>query len=630
MPLRRLFDLPLQQLQDHPKADALVAVRGAQWTRYSSREVAEQIDLASAALLARGIARGDRIAILSESRPEWNIADLAVQQIGAIAVPIDPRTSAPERAFILADAQVRLAFVGNGQLGAAVQVARREVPCLKEICAFDGDEGGGGWKDLLSRGAAADRRCLARIRCRIRPDDLATVVYTSGTTGQPKGVMLSHRNILSNVEAALAILPVDQRHRALSFLPLNHMFERMMTYLYMAAGVSIYYAESIQTIGPNLRDVKPHVFTTVPRVLEKTYERIAARGEALTGLRRRLFDWALRLGTEYELRGKGPGYRLQLRLARKLVFAKWRSVLGGELIAVICGGAPLDPRLARVFTAAGVPVLEGYGLTETSPVIAVNRLASGGRKFGSVGKVLDGVEVRIAADGEILCRGPNVMLGYYRRPDSLIDRARLALLAPVRRLARAGGAGNGSGRGVLSPLRRLLQSAPAPEEKYVDAENWFHTGDLGGLDDEGFLRITGRKKSMFKTSGGEYVVPERIEDLLKRDALVEDAVITGAGRKQVTALIAPDFGALKAWCRKSAIPWTTEDAAIRVPAVRQRYEEAVHRCNADLGPAERIRGFELVSDKWTVETGERTPTLKLKRDAVAGKYSELIEGMYAS
>jgi long-chain acyl-CoA synthetase len=441
------------------------------------------------------------------------------------------------------------------------------------------------WKELLSAATPTLIASIPSISSRIGYEDMATIIYTSGTTGTPKGVMLSHRNILSNVKASLPCFPPGENMRALSFLPLNHIFERMVTYMYLFKGTAIYYAESMDTIGDNLKEVKPHLFTTVPRLLEKVYDKIMAKGAELTGTKRKLFFWAHSLAEKFEINTSlSLGYRIQLALANKLIFKKWREALGGNVKAIITGGAACQVRLIRIFTAAGVTVMEGYGLTETSPVICVNRFEENGREFGSVGPMISEVEVKIAEDGEILCKGPNIMMGYYKRPDITAE---------------------------------VMQG------------EWFCTGDIGTFSPRGFLKITDRKKELFKTSGGKYVAPLPIESRLKESIYIEQVMVIGADRKFVSALIVPSFPNVQEWARQHGITETNPATLITDPLVLDHFKELVDSFNKFFNPVEQIKKFELLEQEWSVDTGELTPKLSLKRKVVLEKYREAIERIYA-
>lgn len=588
---KRLFDC-LQFHKDTPLPNMLAAKENGTWKTYSTEEVKHTVERLGAGLLNLGIRCGDmtaekrdKIAILCKNRPEWVMLDLAVQQIGAILVPIYPTISVQDLEFVLHDAQVKIVFVNDEELFHKVLSVKDKVPSLQEIYTFEHVANARHWKDVVSLSSEEGLQKLQTIAANIAYEDLATIIYTSGTTGTPKGVMLSHRNILSNVMACYPCLPVFPDMKALSFLPLNHIFERMITYFYLYRGIPIYYAESMDTIGENLKEVKPGIFTTVPRLLEKVYDRIMAKGAELTGLKRKLFYWAHDLAARYEInKPMGFSYNMQLTLANKLIFSKWREGLGNNLKCIVSGGAACQVRLIRIFTAAKIPVLEGYGLTETSPVISVNRFEEHDRMFGSVGPLIDEVEVKIAEDGEILCKGPNVMMGYYKRPD----------------------------------LTRESMSG-----------EWYHTGDIGMYVDNRYLKITDRKKELFKTSGGKYVAPLPIENKLKESIYVEQIMVVGSERKFVGALIIPAFPALKDWARKQGIPDLPNEQLIKQPKVHDLYRELIDSYNTNFNHVEQIKRFELLPQEWSIETGEMTPKLSLKRKVVMEKYRDSIEHIYA-
>jgi long-chain acyl-CoA synthetase len=588
---KRLFDCILQQDGRPPLPDMLAGKENGNWRTYSSEETIDTIHKLSAGLLRLGISGQDgtiegrdKVAVISKNRPEWIMLDLAVQQTGAILTPVYPTISVHELEFILNDAQVKLIFVNDEELFHKVLSIRERVPSLKGIYTFEHVAHAQHWKELLADVSEAEAGQLAAIRNKIQPEDLATIIYTSGTTGTPKGVMLSHRNILSNVISCIPCLPRGPI-RALSFLPLNHIYERMLTYVYLFSGSSIYYAESMDTIGENLKEVKPQMFVTVPRLLEKVYDRIMLKGGELTGIKKKLFFWAHGLAARYEInKPMGAWYNLQLSLANKLIFSKWREALGNNLTCVASGGAACQVRLIRIFTAARIPILEGYGLTETSPVISVNRLQQEDRMFGTVGPIIPDIEVKIAEDGEILCKGPNVMLGYYKRPDLTAE-------------AMEGG--------------------------------WFHTGDIGMLVEGKYLKITDRKKEMFKTSGGKYVAPLAVESKLKESPYIEQLMVVGPERKFVGALIVPAFSYLMEWCKQNEIPVTSQEELVRNPKVIAFYQEIIETYNKFFSHVEQVKRFRLLPSDWTIETGEMTPKLSLKRKVITEKYRDLIEGIYA-
>jgi long-chain acyl-CoA synthetase len=587
---KRLFDCLQFHLTRKPLPEMLAAKENGKWRTYSTEEVNNTVNKLSAGLLNLGIQCGDmsaeqrdKIAILSKNRPEWVMLDLAVQQSGAILTPIYPTISVQDLEFVLNDAQVKVVFVNDEELFHKVLSVKHRVPCLKDIFTFEHVANARHWKEVLTLSDEAAQAKVKNIAAQIKYEDLATIIYTSGTTGTPKGVMLSHRNILSNVMACYPCLPAFPNMRSLSFLPLNHIFERMITYFYLYRGIGIYYAESMDTIGENLKEVKPDMFTTVPRLLEKVYDRIMAKGAELTGIKRKLFYWAHDLATRYEInKPMGLSYNLQLALANKLIFSKWREGLGNNLKCIVSGGAACQVRLIRIFTAAKIPVLEGYGLTETSPVISVNRYEEHNRQFGTVGPTIDDVEVKIAEDGEILCKGPNVMMGYYKRPD-------------------------------------LTQETMSGE--------WYHTGDIGMMVGK-FVKITDRKKELFKTSGGKYVAPLPIENKLKESIYVEQIMVVGSERKFVGALIIPAFPALTDWARKQGITNLSNEQLVKEPRVLDLYRELIDSYNKFFSHVEQIKRFQLLPHEWSIETGEMTPKLSLKRKVVTEKYRDSIEQIY--
>ncbi len=589
---KRLFDCLEYHLEKAPLEVMLAGKEGGQWKKYSTTAVKETVDRLSAGLLSLGVNCGDmtaegrdKIAILSKNRPEWILLDLAVQQIGAVLAPIYPTINVNELEFVLNDAQVKYVFVNDEELFLKVFSLKEKLHSLKEIYTFEHTPNARHWKEVLSLASPELTAQIRPIADKIRYEDLATIIYTSGTTGTPKGVMLSHRNILSNVIACMPCFPPGEEMRSLSFLPLNHIFERMVTYLYLFRGISIYYAESLDTIAENLREVQPHMFTTVPRLLEKVYDKIMQKGSELTGTRKKLFFWAHGLAEKYEInKDQGGMYNFKLGLANKIIFSKWREGLGGNIKCIVTGGAACQVRLIRIFSAAKITIMEGYGLTETSPVIAVNRFEESGRAFGTVGPLIDGVEVKIAEDGEILCKGPNIMMGYYKRPDLT--------------------------------------------EEVIDKDGWFSSGDIGSLNEKNFLRITDRKKELFKTSGGKYVAPLPIENKLKESPFIEQVMLVGADRKFVSALIVPSFPNLLDWCRHNGITATNHEEVIRQPQVTDMFKDLVESFNKYFNHVEQVKKFELLPNEWSVDTGEMTPKLSLKRKVIIEKYREAIDRIY--
>jgi long-chain acyl-CoA synthetase len=586
---KRLFDCIEQHLQNSPLEDMLAGKENGIWRKYSTQEVADTVNQISAGLFKTGISCHDRtpegrdkVAIISKNRPEWLMVDLAVQQVGAALTPIYPTISVNELEFILQDAEVKIIFLNDEALYEKVQSIQNKLPNLKEIFSFEKIPGVKHWTEILN----TEENLLAEVRsisATITTNDLATIIYTSGTTGKPKGVMLSHHNIVSNVLATLSCFPPGGR--ALSFLPLNHILERMVSYLFLFKGVSIYYAETIDTIGENVKEVKPNMFTTVPRLLEKVYDKIMEKGSELTGVKRKLFFWAHDLATKFEInKNLGLWYNIQLSIADKIVFKKWREGLGGEINAIITGGAACQVRLIRIFTAAKIVIMEGYGLTETSPVISVNRYDAKDRMFGSVGPLIDGVAVKIADDGEILCKGPNVMMGYYKHPELTAE---------------------------------------------VIEDGWFKTGDIGMVVDNKFLKITDRKKEMFKTSGGKYVAPLPIESKLKESKYIETVMVIGAEQKYAGALIVPSFSNLQGWCKENNIEFVSNEKIINDNKVITFYKDLVESFNKYFNHVEQIKKFELLPHEWTVETGEMTPKLSLKRKVIMEKYRDAVQRIYA-
>ena len=584
MEIKRVFDILPYQLAHYPQPDCLTAKINGQWVPQSTQAVIDQIRQLSLGLLKAGIRKDDKIAIISMNRPEWLIADHGIQQVGAVTVPMYPTITIEDYQYIFRDADVKMIFVADASLYSKVQAATAGLEGISGIFTFDRVAGAAHWSELMQGAPEADSSQLEAVKATIGPEDLFTIIYTSGTTGNPKGVMLTHRNLVSNFLSANPYVPVGQEHRALSFLPLCHIYERMLTALYMKVGVSIYFAESMEVIADNLKEVKPHVFSTVPRLLEKVYDKIVAKGMELSGAKRALFFWALNLGLQYDNQRGSAWYHAQLALANKLIFNKWREALGGNVIAIVSGGAALQPRLARVFWAGGIRVMEGYGLTETSPVIAVNRHNKEENVIGTVGPLIDNVEVKIADDGEILTKGPSVMKGYYKRPD---------LTAEV-----------------------------------IDAGGWFHTGDIGEFVQGRYLKITDRKKEMFKTSGGKYIAPQVIENKLKESLVIEQVMVVGEGQKFPSALIVPSFSGLQDWCRLHHIPYTSDAEMIRHPQVREKFKKEIDRFNEGFANYEQIKKFELLPKLWSVESGEFTPTLKVKRKVIYANNRQLIESMY--
>ena len=588
----RIFDFMYYQQEHFPKADMFAAKINNVWEPISTAETIALVNKLSAGLLKIGIGgndmtveKQDKIALISRNRPEWLILDMACQQIGAILCPIYPTTNVTELEFIFNDAEIKIAFVSSDEILQKVNDISPRVASLMDVYNFDTSTEVKFWKDLLTDITEDDLKTLDDVKASIKAHHCATIIYTSGTTGFPKGVMLSHRNIVSNVENGKISFPFSDnvQGRTLSFLPLNHIFERLASYIFMSSGHSIYFAESMEAIGENLKEVKPTVFCTVPRLLEKVYEKIMTKGAELTGVKKQLFFWAVDLANKYDnLKSGGLSYNLQLALANKLIFNKWREALGNNISYIITGGAACQVRLLRIFNAAGIPIFEGYGPTENSPVISVNRREKGGMKFGTVGPVMEGQEVKLLEDGEICVKGPSVMMGYYKRPELTAETIK---------------------------------------------DGWLLTGDIGVFEGK-FLKITDRKKELFKTSGGKYVAPQPIENKMKESPFVEQIIIIGAEEKFVGALIVPSMPSLKEWMRTQDIPFTTNEDAVHNPKVRGLYKELIESFNKFFNHVEQVKKFELLPNEWTIESGELTPTLKLKRKVIMEKFKPAIERIY--
>ncbi|SMO35897.1 AMP-dependent synthetase/ligase [Solitalea koreensis] len=584
MQVNTIMDLLNTLPQRYKGREVVAGKKEGVWVKYSAEQFRENVDNVSLGLLALGMGADDKIANMSPNRPEWNFVDFGIMQIGARHVPLYPTLAENDLKFIINDAEVKIIFVASKELYDKVQSIRAEVPSLKEVYTYEDVPGAKSWKEVKALANENDRTQLKALSSNISPDDLLTLIYTSGTTGNPKGVMLTHGNLVSNIVTCHKLCP-SEAQIALSFLPLSHIFERMIVYMHMFNSLSVYYAESIDTISANLQELKPDCFSTVPRLLEKVYDRIVAKGNELTGIKKTLFFWALNLGLKYDHDGKnGWWYGVQLQVARKLIFSKWQAALGGNIKVIVSGGAALQERLARIFWAAGIPVLEGYGLTETSPVIAVNTFDRQGHCFGTVGKIINGVEVKFAEDGEILCKGPNIMNGYYKRPE---------------------------------------QTAEAI------TDGWFHTGDIGVLVDGKYLKITDRKKEIFKTAGGKYIAPQVIENKLKESVYIEQIMIIGENQRFPAAFIVPTFVNLIEWCARNNVEYTTNEAMVKNPDVIAKYQQELDKYNVGFGKWETVKKFVLLPREWSIDEGEMTPKLSLKRKIIMEKNKNLIEAIYA-
>ena len=586
MEVTRLFDLLPHYATHFSREDALCGKENGVWKHYSTKQYVNIVNNISYGLMQLGIKKGDKIASISAGRPEWNFLDMAIMQLGAIHVPIYPTISENDYKYILHHADVKMVFVSGWDILRKIENLLSEIPQLKDnVYTFRNLRGYRHLNEVIELGIAnPSTQYLNEIRDRITPDDIATIIYTSGTTGTMKGVQLSHRNIISNFKAILPIVPTHAQTRVLSYLPLCHIYERMMIYAWHYLGIPIYYAESIGTIASDLQDVKPTIFTTVPRLLEKFYDRFVATGRKLPKRQKKLFFWADDVASRYELEGRSGKYNRSLQTARMLVLNKFKDALGGKIDVIVSGGAAIQPRLCRIFWAAGMPVLEGYGLTETSPVIAVSSFFKNGMKFGTVGQPLPGVEVKIAEDGEILTRGACLTKGYL--------------------------------------------NAEEQTKEAIDEEGWFHTGDMGAFEPEGQLRITGRKKEMFKTAFGKYIVPTHVESVFAEDSLIDNIMVVGENKKFAAALIVPNFADLRSWCAKKEIPYTTNEEMIKHPLVLKKYKKVADQKNATLGETERVMKFALMDYEWGVSTGELTPTLKLKRRFITQKHADVIESLF--
>ena len=578
--ITRVFDLLQFNLEHFPKEEFINGKIEGAWKNYSTQAFYDLVNNLSKGLIRLGLGKESRIAVMSHNRPEWNITDFGIMQIGAYQIPLYPTLAEHDIKFILEDAGVDLIFVADDAIYQKVKAVTTTMEKDIKIYTFDAVAGADQWLKLTEDGAEDQSISLDDYRAGVKPEDILTLIYTSGTTGTPKGVMLTHNNLVKNFENSAVLVP-EGLYKGLSFLPLSHIFERMIVYLYLYKGVAVYYAESMDTIVADIQSVKPNVFSTVPRLLEKVYDKIMEKGKELTGIKRGIFFWSLALAEKYDIK-HGWFYGLKLAIARKLVFKKWQEALGGGIVVIVSGGAALNPRLNRIFWAADMPVFEGYGLTETSPVITVNRFENA--MFGTVGPVIDGVEVKIADDGEVLTRGHHIMKGYYKRDDLTAET--------------------------------------------IDKEGWFHTGDIGELIEGKFLKITDRKKEIFKTAGGKYVAPQMIENKFKEFPLVEQVMVLGENRKFPAALIVPNFAGLKTWAGKKGITYTTNEKMILDPQILEKFDQIVKDSCKDFGKWEQVKRFALLPKEWSITGGELTPKLSLKRKVILEKHSELVEKIY--
>jgi long-chain acyl-CoA synthetase len=585
--IKFIFDFPTHQLENFNLNKAFTTKYNGKWESISTEEYISQYNHVSRGLLKLGIQANEKIAVISTTnRTEWNVLDMGVLQIGAQNIPIYPTISKEDYEYILNHSEASYCFVSDSSILEKLNQIKGNTQ-LKEIYTFDEISGEKNWKEVLDLGkdTSLDSELDARKK-NIQPHDLATIIYTSGTTGKPKGVMLSHKNLVSNVLDSIPRVPLEHGNaKALSFLPVCHVFERIILYLYQACGIEIYFAESPETISDNLKEIQPNIMTAVPRLYEKVYDKIVSKGAELTGIKKKLFFWAVELGLAFEPFGaNGAWYEFKLKIARKLIFSKWKEALGGNISTLVSGSAALQPRLTRVFSAAGMPILEGYGLTETSPVVSVNCPYNKGIRIGTVGRIIENVDVKIADDGEILVKGPNVMLGYYKDEEKTAS---------------------------------------------VMTGDYFHTGDIGEVSEDNFLKITDRKKEMFKTSGGKYVAPALLENELKQSRFIEQIMVVGEGEKMPAALIQPNFEFVREWAhRKNISLGASNEAVISNESVIERIQEEINSCNANFGKWEQIKKFKLTPEEWSIDGGHLTPTLKMKRKVIKGIYQDLYNSIY--
>jgi long-chain acyl-CoA synthetase len=585
----RTFDLLERILNDFPRPDALGGKKGGAWYTYSTEEYVRNSRRFALGLLAMGVGRGEKVATVTNNRPEWNFVDMGLAMVGAVHVPIYPTIGEEEYNYILKHSGARYMIVGDAKLYEKLKPVVDRIPSLKEIYAFEEVAGCPYYGEIMAVGdknrEALEPR-LEKIMAEVKPEDLATIIYTSGTTGVPKGVMLSHRNLVSNFTAHSKMHHLGREHRVISFLPLCHVYERSVNYHFQYKGMGIYYVGNLGQIIGALKEIKPHMFNSVPRLLERVYDGFVAKGKELKGIKKVLYFWAMHLTRHFEYNKRySPLMRLKLRIADKLIYSKWREALGGNLVYAVSGGAALQPQIARTLGMAGIMNVEGYGLTETSPVIAVNNPATREMKIGTVGTVLEGFEVKIAEDGEILCKGPGVMMGYYKAPEMTAE--------------------------------------------VIDEDGWFHTGDIGTFEEGKYLKITDRKKEMFKLSGGKYIAPQMIENKLKASELIDQAMVLGAGEKFASALIVPNFVLLHDWCAENHVHFENNQELVQIPEVVAKIQQEVILINKTMGLHEEIKRFRLVCDEWTPATGELSPTLKLRRNVVAAKYKPIIDEIYS-
>lgn len=588
--MTRTFNLLDRLLENYPQKDDIIAGKeNMQWVKYSTKDYVELATMVSYGLLSLGLKKGDKVAMVSNNRPEWNFIDMGISQAGMVHVPIYPTIGVEEYEYILDDAKPKLIFVSDKGLFEKIRPLVDKAASIEGIYTINKVEGAKNWtevKELGKKNADKYKDELVKIKESVKPEDMVTLIYTSGTTGNPKGVMLSHSNLMSNVIASSVVHPYGPESKSLSFLPLCHIYERMLNYHFQYKGVSIYYAENMGTIVNDLKDIKPKLFSTVPRLLETVYDKIIGKGKDLPYIKKQIFFWAVNLGMKFKLHGANSWfYKLRLKIADKLIFSKWREALGGNVGIIVSGGAALQPRLATIFWAAGIRVLEGYGLTETSPVIAVGDMVKDEIIFGAVGPLIKDVEVKIADDGEILCKGPNVMMGYYNKPELT--------------------------------------------KEVIDEDGWFHTGDIGMMVDNKYLKITDRKKEIFKLSNGKYIAPQVIENKFKESFFIQQLMVIGENEKFASALISPNFEFLHNWCSIHDVKYRDNKELVQIPEVVARYQKEVNVINKNLALHEQIKRFRMVYKEWTPGTGELSPTLKLKRNFIYKEYEHIIKEIFS-
>lgn len=588
MEITRVFDiLELYKTKFH-KSDVLAGKENKVWKKYSSEDFINYSNYVSSGLLAIGLTENDKVAIISNNRPEWNFCDFGSQQVNIVTVPIFPTISNADLQFIINHAEVKTIFISDKSIYAKLIAIEKEIPGVKNVISFSKIEGLMHFDDFIELGRENyHEEAIESIKRSVTPQHMLTILYTSGTTGVPKGVMISHHNLVSNVLACEDFAPFESWWRALSFLPLNHVYERMVCTLYLHKGISVYYAEGLETIGDNLKEIQPQIFVSVPRLIERVYERITATGEKLTGFKRTIFDWSIKIAHRYEVKGRnGLWYEFQRKIADKLVYSKWRAAVGGKLICIASGGAALNPKLERVFLCANIVCLQGYGLTETCVVVSVNRYGEDNIRIGTVGPVVEGCDVKIAEeDGEILVKGPNVMMGYYKNDDAT--------------------------------------------KEAIDEEGWFHTGDVGTFVEGKFLKITDRKKEIFKTSSGKYIAPLMIENKIKECRFVEQSMVVGDGHKFASALIVPSYSNFREYCKDKGIAWTSNEEMSKHDDLKKIINDHIKLVNKTLAPFEQLKRCEILSKEWSIEGGELTPKMSLKRKVIKEKNMEAIHKIFA-